>query len=424
MNTRQGLPRWSGAWSRRPYDVAVPWVGYLAVGVAGVLLGWLLAAVLIRRADEGSARDVDDSAALAAEVVAASDIGWVVTDRQGNVLLANDRARRLQAVRAGMCDPRVVEAVERTVISGEPVDVDLGRLELDADDEDAGGEPLRAVVRAVVQPLDAERVLVSAVDESQARHVETVRRDFVANVSHELKTPVGAMALLAEAVIDSADDEEAVRHFSGKMLKEATRLGALVNELIALSRLQGGVHLEDLAVVEVDAVVGEAVGRLATAAENAGIEVVTDAPSGLLVRGDRTLLVTALTNLVDNAISYSPTGTTVSVVRRTTGPWVEIAVTDRGIGIAPEHQSRVFERFFRVDPARSRATGGTGLGLAIVKHVAANHGGRALLWSRVGTGSTFTLRLPALPTGSDPVGSPGEGRRPALSTAARVEGAP
>jgi two-component system sensor histidine kinase SenX3 len=197
-----------------------------------------------------------------------------------------------------------------------------------------------------------------------------------------------------------------VRHFAAKMVAESTRLGALVNELIALSRLQGGLPLQDLAVVEVDAVVDEAMARLATVAETAGIGVISDGPSGLLVRGDRTLLVTALTNLIDNAVSYSPPGTSVSVTRSAHDGSVDISVTDRGLGIAPEHQKRVFERFFRVDPARSRATGGTGLGLAIVKHVAANHGGQAVLWSRVGTGSTFTLQLPQLAETPDSAAAP------------------
>jgi two-component system sensor histidine kinase SenX3 len=225
--------------------------------------------------------------------------------------------------------------------------------------------------------------------------LEATRRDFVANVSHELKTPVGAVGLLAEAVLDSKDDPETVERFAAKILRESTRLGALVTELIALSRLTGADPLPDLEHVEVDDVVTEALGRARLSAENAGIEITVDEPSGLEVDGDRTLLVTALSNLVENAIAYSPPDAPVSVSRRREGGWVEIAVTDRGIGIAPEHQVRVFERFFRVDPARSRATGGTGLGLAIVKHVLANHGGEVRLWSRPGTGSTFTMRLPA-----------------------------
>ena len=205
---------------------------------------------------------------------------------------------------------------------------------------------------------------------------------------------VSAIGLLAEAVLDGYDDPEHVQRFAEKLLRESVRLGALVNELITLSRLQGADPLPDLAVLEVDAVVAEAEARSAVVAESASITITIDAPSGLLVQGDRQMLVTALVNLLANAVHYSTAGSSVSISRRVRDGFVEIAVTDRGIGIAPEHQSRVFERFFRIDPARSRATGGTGLGLAIVKHVAANHGGSAVLWSKPGTGSTFTLRLP------------------------------
>ena len=249
---------------------------------------------------------------------------------------------------------------------------------------------------AVLRPIGDGRVLVAATDQSAAHRMEAARRDFVANVSHELKTPVAAMGLLAEATVDAADDPVEVRRFAGKLQAEAVRLGALVNELIALSRLQGAEPLPDLAVVPIDAVIDQTISRVGTAAENAGITLTSDDRSGLLVRGDRSLLVTALTNLVDNAINYSPTGTQVSISRSLRDGQVQVSVTDRGVGIAPEYTERVFERFFRIDPARSRATGGTGLGLAIVKHVAANHGGTATVWSRPGTGSTFTLRIPAV----------------------------
>src|SRR5690606_6048947 len=171
----------------------------------------------------------------------------------------------------------------------------------------------------------------------------------------------------------------------------------MIGELIDLSRLQGGEPLPDLTAVDVDTVVAEALSRHKVAADNADITIIADPPSGYRVRGDLGLLVTAVANLVSNAIAYSPNGSTVSISRQRRGGFVEISVTDRGIGIAPEDQERVFERFFRVDKARSRATGGTGLGLAIVKHVAANHNGTIRLWSQPGTGSTFTLSIPAYP---------------------------
>jgi len=242
--------------------------------------------------------------------------------------------------------------------------------------------------------LGAGYIMIEAADTSEAVRLEATRRDFVANVSHELKTPVGAMGVLAEAVLDAADDPDEVRRFGTKIVNESARLGNLVTELIALSRLTGAERLPAPAVVDVDEIVQQALRRSRIAGETAGIEFIVDAPSGMTVPGDETLLVTALSNLLDNAISYSPAQASVSVSRRRVGNWAEVAVTDRGIGIAPEHQERVFERFFRVDPARSRATGGTGLGLAIVKHVLNNHGGEVRLWSSPGTGSTFTMRLP------------------------------
>ena len=247
---------------------------------------------------------------------------------------------------------------------------------------------------AHVSPLGDGYTMVEATDTSDAVRLEATRRDFVANVSHELKTPVGAIGLLAEAVLDAADDPAEVRRFGAKIVSEAHRLGNLVTELIALSRLTGAEGLPELSRVAIDDVVDEALARTRLSAEAARIEIVVDRPIELEVEGDQTLLITALCNLIENAIAYSPAESPVSVSRRQAGDGVEIAVTDRGIGIAPEHQRRVFERFFRVDPARSRATGGTGLGLAIVKHVLANHGGEVRLWSSPGTGSTFTMRLP------------------------------
>jgi len=315
-----------------------------------------------------------------------AEVGFVVLNRSGEVVLHNPRAADLGVVRAGLPDARAAAACQQVMRTGGAVDVDLSPL------DHRGRQP--AAVQAHVRPLGDGYSMVEAADTSEAVRLEATRRDFVANVSHELKTPVGAVALLAEAVLDAADDTVEVRRFGTKILNEATRLGNLVTELIALSRLTGAERLPELQVVDVDEVVREALARSRLSAESACIEIIVDKPSRLEVDGDLTLLVTALSNLVENAIAYSPPEASVSVSRRRSGNWVEIAVTDRGIGIAPEHQQRVFERFFRVDPARSRATGGTGLGLAIVKHVLANHGGEVRLWSSPGTGSTFTMRLP------------------------------
>ncbi|MEB3370289.1 ATP-binding protein [Saccharopolyspora sp. S2-29] len=329
-------------------------------------------------------------AELLQRLVHTSTNGVVVLNRFGDVVLHNPRAVELGVIHDYRADPRAQKAAEQAVKTGETVTVDL--CPLDGRASLAGRGP--AAVLGDVRPLGDGFAVVDAADQSDSVRLEATRRDFVANVSHELKTPVGALALLAEALLDTAEDPEEVRRFSTKILHESTRLGTLVSELIALSRLQGAERLPELTTIEVDEVVEEALGRSRLAAESAGIEIAVDGPSGYLLEGDRALLVTALTNLITNAVNYSSHGSPVSISRRLSEDFVEIAVTDRGIGIEPEHHERVFERFFRVDPARSRATGGTGLGLAIVKHVAANHGGEVKLWSRPGTGSTFTIRVP------------------------------
>jgi two-component system sensor histidine kinase SenX3 len=259
----------------------------------------------------------------------------------------------------------------------------------------------RLVVSARVAPLGDDLTLVLVEDRTEALRVEEIRRDFVGNVSHELKTPIGALHLLAEAVHDAAGDPDAVRHFAQRMQRESLRLSALVQEIINLSRLQSAEGLHSPDPVHVDEVVADAVDRHRLPAGSRSIDIVIGGDSGAVVYGDHDLLVTAVRNLVDNAVAYSADGTRVSVgVRRADG-LVEIAVTDQGMGIAADDQERIFERFYRVDPARSRATGGTGLGLSIVKHVAANHGGEVTLWSVPGQGSTFTLRLPESPPHAD-----------------------
>jgi signal transduction histidine kinase len=231
-------------------------------------------------------------------------------------------------------------------------------------------------------------------DVTEARRLEAVRRDFVANVGHELKTPVGALRLLAEAIEDAADDPETVQRFAARMTHEAERLGRLVREVIDLSRLQGADPLPEPRPVQVDRVVAEAVDRTRTAATAKGIAIAVGGQSGLVVRGDEGQFATALTNLLANAVAYSTQQTRIAVAARTRSGFAEVAVTDSGIGIPRTDRSRVFERFYRVDQSRASSTGGTGLGLAIVKHIASNHGGSVTVWSEEGLGSTFTLRIP------------------------------
>jgi two-component system, OmpR family, sensor histidine kinase SenX3 len=239
-------------------------------------------------------------------------------------------------------------------------------------------------------------VLLLAEDQTERRRVEEVRRDFVANTSHELKTPVGALALLAETVEDAADDPEAVRRFAGRMRQEAARLTNLVQDLITLSRIQAAEPIPDPVPANLDAVVAEALDRCRMRATARGIELAATGTRHLSVLGDEELLVTALRNLLDNAVAYSPEKTRVVVSTKRDGKdIIELSVADQGIGIPERDLERIFERFYRVDPARSRVTGGTGLGLAIVKHVTAAHGGKVTVSSKEGAGSTFTLRLPA-----------------------------
>jgi two-component system, OmpR family, sensor histidine kinase SenX3 len=249
-------------------------------------------------------------------------------------------------------------------------------------------------VAARVAPLSSKLVLVLVEDRTRERRVEAIRRDFVANVSHELKTPVGALNLLAEAVDEAADDPAAVHRFSARMQTESERLTRLVQQIIELSRLQGDDPLEDPKPVPVDEVVARALDQSSIDAASRGIELVQDGERGLEVLGNADEVALALSNLVSNAVAYSPDHSRVVVAAKADDLRVDVAVTDQGIGIPADEIDRIFERFYRVDPARHRSTGGTGLGLSIVKHVAASHGGDVSVWSVEGHGSTFTLSLP------------------------------
>jgi two-component system, OmpR family, sensor histidine kinase SenX3 len=381
----------------------------LAAGVAllALVIGVGLGAGIAPRILERRQRQAAEQAGLTVSqmlehIVSQSPVGIVVVDTYRDVVYTNDRARELGLVRDRLLDDRAWLAAERTLATGEDGEVDLSPRK--RSNPGRSGLSVRGHVRLLTE-ADRRFAVVYVDDQSEHARMEATRRDFVANVSHELKTPVGAMGVLGEALLASSEDPETVRRFAQKMVTESTRLANMVGELIDLSRLQGAEPLPELEAVEVDTVVSEALSRHKVAADNADIAVTTDAPTGYRVLGDQTLLVTALANLVSNAIAYSPNGSGVSISRRRRGNNIEIAVTDRGIGIARADQERVFERFFRVDKARSRATGGTGLGLAIVKHVAANHNGSIRLWSQPGTGSTFTLSIPAYPhTDDDPDG--------------------
>jgi two-component system sensor histidine kinase SenX3 len=317
----------------------------------------------------------------------------VVLDEADAVVKASSAAYALGLVRGGrLAVEPMLQMARDTRRDGEirQVELDLPRR------GSARGDAL--AVSARVAPLGSRLVLLLVEDLTEARRIEAVRRDFVANVSHELKTPVGALSLLSEAVLDASDDPEAVERFAGRMQYEATRLTSLVQELIDLSRVQNDDPLEDSESVGVGQLVAEAIDRCRQSADSKHITLGAGGTDDLYVWGNRSQLAAALGNLVENAVNYSPARTRVGIAgRRVQAPGadlVEISVSDQGIGISERDKDRVFERFYRVDPARSRATGGTGLGLAIVKHVAASHGGEVTVWSAEGQGSTFTLRLP------------------------------
>jgi len=233
-------------------------------------------------------------------------------------------------------------------------------------------------------------------DISERQRLEAVRRDFVANISHELKTPVGALGLLAETLLDE-DDPEVAQRLIERMQREAFRVARTIDDLLQLSQIEAS-EAPERELVGIDLLIDDAVDRTRAAAELRSVDlVVTEVPSNLAVAGDRRQLVSAVANLCDNAVKYSDPHSKVEVRARADGSWVEIDVIDQGIGIPARDQERVFERFYRVDRARSRDTGGTGLGLAIVRHVVQNHDGEISVSSREGDGSTFTLRLPAGP---------------------------
>ena len=256
------------------------------------------------------------------------------------------------------------------------------------------GEGKREITVNVIPLSDGELVLVMLRDESEAQRVHEVRRDFVANISHELKTPIGALSLLSEAVMEAKDDSESVTKFASRMQIEAKRLTDLVQEIIHLSRVQDSDPLHEAEVLLTSDLIKEALDQCRTTADARKISLFFQESKDSYIQGDHDQLTMAINNLIENAVNYSPQGTKVSVSTSTENGIISIAVSDQGIGIPEAEVERIFERFYRVDPARSRETGGTGLGLSIVKHIVTKHGGEISVWSSENVGSTFTIRLP------------------------------
>lgn len=331
----------------------------------------------------------------ATEVLASLGLAYIVVDTVDGVVRANPAAYAFGLVRGHtVVHSPILELTAKVRADGVIIDQ---QLELP---RGLQGET-SMVVHLRVAPLGDEYILVLADDRTEVSRTEAVRNDFVANVSHELKTPVGAISLLAETIEDAADDPEAVSRFSQRLHKESNRLAALVQDIIELSRVQGKNVVHAGRPVDLNHVIAEAVDRSRLPAEAKNIDLKVGGRLPRRVHGDHDQLTMAFRNLIDNAVRYSPENTRVGVGLSSRDGIAQVTITDQGIGIAPENQERIFERFYRVDAARSRQTGGTGLGLSIVKHVITNHGGEVALWSQPGRGSTFTVRLPELEEGLD-----------------------
>jgi two-component system sensor histidine kinase SenX3 len=330
------------------------------------------------------------------QVLDALESAGVVLDPSNNVIKASPGAHAIGLVWNGaLVHPHLVALVDKVRRTGEPIteDAELARGPF-------GDANINLSVR--VARLGTRYVLLLAEDRTESFRLETVRRDFVANISHELKTPIGAVGLLAEALDDASDDPAQVRRFASRLTEEAHRLARITQDIIELSRLQAADALSNPERLSANRVVTAAVDQNRVAAEARHIELAMRGEKGAQVIGSEALLVTAVHNLISNAIQYSPDDSRVGIGVRSVDGVVEIAIADQGEGIPEEDLDRVFERFFRVDQARSRHTGGTGLGLSIVKHAVQNHGGEVRVWSQPGRGSTFTIRLPEAPSSSGP----------------------
>lgn len=395
--------------------------------LAGIVVGGSVSALVVAamrardRALIESSVEVPDGVR---GVLHGMDDAAIVVDASFTVLAASSAAAAFELAEGGSLPTDELRALARRVrtsdaIATETTATQTMRLRRGA----PPAEPRLVSVRA--SRISPRLTLLVLRDITERERVEEMRRDFVANTSHELKTPVGAVSLLAEAIESAADDPPQVRIFATRLQAEAARLALLTSRIMNLSRLQAADELP-ARIVSIDEVVAGALDAHAIQADSAGVEVVRGGARGLYVLGDAQVLSEAVGNLIANAIAYSPRGSSVGIGIKAADRVVEIAVTDRGIGIAEGEQDRVFERFYRADPARARRTGGSGLGLSIVKHAVQRHGGEVRLWSRPGRGSTFTIRLPQADAPEvDPAPKRGRKKRRASSAdASAVQKAP
>ena len=337
-----------------------------------------------RQADAAPTSTVLPTSTLA--VLQALPMDWLVVSSGFRIDAESEGLALLGVTESG----RLTDSTLRSEITQAVRTMQVRELEFDVG---ANKSVAQRVARVRVCPLDARQAVVLIEDVTHPLRVDAMRRDFIVNVSHELKTPVGALLLLAEAAKSSLDEPVTLERFINRMQTEAERMSRLINDLTDLSRLQAAnpdAHRTDIPVHRLFA---EALDSVRLIAERNEVELLSANTGTLVVTGDEEQLVTALRNLLLNAITYSPNRTRVTLTANVAADHVDLVVSDQGIGIPESEQSRIFERFYRVDPARSRETGGTGLGLAIVKHIAAAHGGDCLVWSKPNEGSTFTLRL-------------------------------
>lgn len=339
------------------------------------------------------ALELDSAAAISPQLSDLLDVlqaASVLVDATGLVVRASTTALSLGLVQSHMLVHKpLAELVDRARGRRDAIEAEFELV--------TGLRGERSYVYARAGRIDTNLVLLMVEDRTESRRLDDTRRDFIANISHELKTPIAAIGLLAETLADGIDDEATVKRFAGNLKREAERLGNLVQDIIQLSKVQSTDSQEGFGPVELDEVIAQAVENNTVLAESRRANIQVASSPGHVVFGNREALIMAVGNLIQNAILYSDEGKQVGVGMRVVDGVAEISVIDNGVGISVEDQERIFERFYRVDQSRSRATGGTGLGLAIVKHVALNHRGEIRLFSKAGMGSTFTLRIPELP---------------------------
>jgi two-component system sensor histidine kinase SenX3 len=358
--------------------------------VTGLVIGWLLG----RKNKSVSESEPDAFPDLVADVLELMGSVGIVVDGSNKVVGTNSWAESFGLVARGfLVHAELVDLVKRAR-TGSEIESFEGILRVGLAKE-------KVSVAAKSKLVERDYVVLVLEDRTSDIRLDKTRRDFIENISHELKTPIGAIALLSEAIQEAGDDRVAVAKFASSLNKESSRLTFLVQDIIKLSRLQSEEVIADAEVEDLNEVVLEALDRNEQLAANRKIRIISEQATALEVFGNKEMLITAVKNLVENAITYSDQGTSVGIGCTARDSVAEIVVTDSGAGISPEDQQRIFERFYRADPSRSRDTGGTGLGLSIVKHVAKIHRGEIKLFSQIGVGSTFTLRIP-LATAADP----------------------